>query len=103
MEQIALLYWAQPFWVWAGLAAALLAIEVLTGSGWLLWASASAALTGAVAALAGTGVPTTLVIFAALTMVSTLAARRYLPRNVPAHGATSTTTSLAWWGITAQR
>ena len=86
MDQLTLLYWAQPFWVWAGLAAALLAIEVLTGSGWLLWASASAAVTGAVAALAGTGLPATLAVFAALTMISTLAARRYLPRSVPAHG-----------------
>ena len=32
----------QPFWIWAGLAAALLAAEVATGSGWLLWATASA-------------------------------------------------------------
>lgn len=86
MDTITGLYAAQPFWVWAGLAAALLGVEVLTGSGWLLWASASAALTGVVAALAGTSLPTTLVVFSLLTMVSTLAARRYLPRSVAAHG-----------------
>ena len=28
MDQLALLYWAQPFWVWAGLAAALLALQL---------------------------------------------------------------------------
>lgn len=86
MDMIADLYAAQPFWVWAGLAAGLLAIEVVTGSGWLLWASASAAVTGAVTALAGTDLSVTLAVFAVLTMVSTLAARRYLPRSVPAHG-----------------
>ena len=58
-----------------------------TGSGWLLWASASAAVTGAVTALAGDGpVGRPWPVFAVLTMVSTLAARRYLPRSVPAHG-----------------
>ena len=81
MDSIAGLYAAEPFWVWAGLAAALLAIEVLTGSGWLLWAAASAGMTAIVVAIGGTNVPTTLLIFALLTMASTLAARRYLPRS----------------------
>ena len=76
------LYAAQPFWIWAGLAAAILAIEVVTGSGWLLWASASAAVTATVVGLVDLSVPTTLLVFAVLTMVSTLLARRYLPRQV---------------------
>ena len=80
MEMIAELYAAHPFWVWAALAAGLLGIEVLTGSGWLLWASASAAVTGVVVALASPPVPIALLVFAVLTLVSTLAARRYLPR-----------------------
>lgn len=86
MDSIAGLYAAEPFWVWAGLAAALLAIEVLTGSGWLLWAAASAGVTAVVVAIAGTNVPTTLLIFALLTMASTLAARRYLPRSTQPTG-----------------
>ncbi len=86
MDSIAGLYAAEPFWVWAGLAAALLAIEVLTGSGWLLWAAASAGVTAVVVAIAGTNVPTTLLIFALLTMASTLAARRYLPRSALPRG-----------------
>jgi len=76
----------QPFWVWAGLAAALLAVEVASGSGWLLWASASAAVTGVVAALLNPSWPTAILVFAVLTMVSTLAARRYLPRSVSEPG-----------------
>jgi inner membrane protein len=82
MDTIAGIYADQPFWVWAGLAAALLAIEVVTGSGWLLWASASAAVTAVVAAFLGPSVPTAILVFAALTIASSLLARRYLPRQV---------------------
>ncbi len=78
-------YGAQPFWIWAGFAAALLAIEVVTGSGWLLWAAASAAVTGVVAAMADPPLFWTLLIYAVLTMASTLLARRYLPRSAAAH------------------
>ena len=77
---IAGIYAAQPFWVWAALAAVILGAEVLTGSGWLLWASASAAVTAVVAVIVDPGVPTALLVFAVLTLVSTLLARRYLPR-----------------------
>jgi membrane protein implicated in regulation of membrane protease activity len=84
MDTLEGLYTAQPFWVWAGLAAAILAIEVVTGSGWLLWASASAAVTAVLVALVGPSVPTALLAFAVLTMVSTLLARRYLPRQAAA-------------------
>lgn len=86
MDTIAGLYAAQPFWVWAGLAAAILAAEVVTGSGWLLWASASAAVTAAVVGVLDPSVPTALLVFALLTMVSTLLARRYLPRQATAPG-----------------
>lgn len=72
---------AQPFWIWAGLGAALLAIEIVTGTGWLLWAAASAGVTAVVVALAQTSLTTSLLVFALLTMASTLAARRYLPRT----------------------
>lgn len=87
MAVITDLYAAEPFWVWAGLGAALLAIEVVTGSGWLLWAAASAAAAGVVVTVLGTDVPTTLLIFAALTIASTLLARRYLPRSARAAGS----------------
>jgi membrane protein implicated in regulation of membrane protease activity len=76
----------QPFWIWAALAAALLAVEVASGSGWLLWAAASAAATGAVVAVLDPSAPTAIVVFAGLTIASTLLARRYLPRAVAATG-----------------
>ena len=76
----------QPFWAWAALAAALLAVEVATGSGWLLWASASAAVTGVLVALLEPTTATAILVFAALTIASTLLARRYLPRAAAAGG-----------------
>lgn len=75
-----------PPLLWLGLAAALLAVEVLTGTGWLLWASASAAAVAAGAAFGGLGLTACLALFAALTAVSTLLARRYLPKSVRASG-----------------
>lgn len=86
MDLIADLYADNPFWVWAGIAAAILVAEILTGTGWLLWAAASAAATGAIVALAGLSIPSAVLVFAVLTSVSTLLARRYLPRSVAAEG-----------------
>ena len=80
MDALAGLYADQPFWFWAALAAALLAIEVVTGSGWLLWASASAGATAIAVAVFDVSFPMALLIFALLTLFSTLLARRYLPR-----------------------
>ncbi|WP_374469739.1 NfeD family protein [Phenylobacterium sp.] len=79
------LYDAHPFWAWAALGAAILAVEILTGSGWLLWAAASAGVVGLVT-LAGISLPAALLLYAGLTIVSTLAARRYLPRSVIGEG-----------------
>ncbi len=39
-------YAAHPLWSWMIVAGVLLAAEVATGSGWLLWPAASAALVG---------------------------------------------------------
>ena len=73
---------AQPGWAWLALVAALLALETATGSGYLLWPAASA---GVVAVLAFVGVPLgvpgEVLLFAMLTVVSTIAARRFWPRR----------------------
>lgn len=77
------LYAAHPALIWLGLGAALLAVEILTGSGWLLWAAASAGVVAGAAAVAGELSATWAIAgFAALTIVSTLTARRFLPRGV---------------------
>lgn len=80
------LYADQPFWFWAALAAAILGVEVLTGSGWLLWAAASAGVTAILTAIFDVSVPTALLAFALLTLFSTLLARRYLPRPLVEEG-----------------
>ena len=80
------LYLSHPFWVWIAFAAAILAIEVATGSGWLLWPAAAAAVVAVLAEFTPISAPLALVVFALLTIVSTLLARRYLPRSVTAHG-----------------
>ncbi|MEI9964963.1 MAG: NfeD family protein [Caulobacteraceae bacterium] len=72
------LYEAHPFWIWIAVAAVLLAAEVATGSGYLLWPSASAVATALITGLR-LGLPVELAVFAGLTIVSTLVARRYLP------------------------
>jgi membrane protein implicated in regulation of membrane protease activity len=87
MDTIVDLYAAQPFWFWAALAAALLAIEVLTGSGWLLWASASAGVTAVVTGFIDVSFPSALLVFALLTLFSSLLARRYLPKPLTPEGA----------------
>jgi hypothetical protein len=78
---------AHPFWLWAGIAAALLAAEVATGSGWLLWPSAAAGVVGLLGLAVDLPVITELLIFAGLTIAATLLARRYMPRAAaPAGG-----------------
>ena len=85
MEALAAVYAAHPFWVWMALAAALLAIEALLGTEWLLWPAASAA---AVAFLTLVRLPLgaigELAVFAALTLATTFLARRFLRRVQPA-------------------
>lgn len=71
-----------PFALWLAIGAILLAVEVASSSGWLLWPAASAAVVG----LLGLGLQfdlnMQLVIFAILTIVTTLAGRHFFPRAV---------------------
>lgn len=74
------LYAGHAFWIWLALAALILAAEVATGSGWLLWPTASAALV-AFLSLVTDNVALELGAFAVLTIASSLAARRFWPRR----------------------
>ncbi|HWT52816.1 MAG TPA: NfeD family protein [Caulobacter sp.] len=71
-------YAAHPFWVWLAVAAVFLAIEVATGTGWLLWPAASAFVVGLIAKVVHLGLVVELGLFAGLTIASTLLAKRYL-------------------------
>jgi hypothetical protein len=86
MADLVVFYGAHSFWVWTALAAALLAVEVVSGTGWLLWPATSAGVVAVLSALASVTTPAALAIFAVLTIVSTILARRYLPRPLRPHG-----------------
>jgi hypothetical protein len=86
MADLTQFYAAHPLWVWAGLAAGLLALEVATGSGWLLWPAASAGIVAALAAFAGLPLAGALVVFALLTIITTLLGRRLLPTSLTHRG-----------------
>lgn len=78
MDALGGFYAAHPFWVWLAVAAVFLAIEVATGTGWLLWPAASAFVVGLIAKVVHLGLVVELGLFAGLTIASTLLAKRYL-------------------------
>ncbi len=82
MDMVAL-YNAHAFWIWLAIGGAFLAVEMATGSGWLLWPAGSAA---AVAILSLFGQFDLLIevgVFALLTIASTLAGRRFFQGSAP--------------------
>jgi membrane protein implicated in regulation of membrane protease activity len=76
------LWLTHPFWLWMALAALLLALEIATGSGYLLWPSGSAAVVAVLSLALPHNAPIHWLIFAILTVAATLAGRRFLPRNL---------------------
>jgi membrane protein implicated in regulation of membrane protease activity len=76
------LYFAHPFWIWLAVAAIFLAVEMPTGTGWLLWPSACAALL-ALLMLVGIrlGFGGEVALYAGLTVVATLVSRLVFPRK----------------------
>ena len=78
MNGLMLFYMTHPFWVWLAVAAIFLAAEVATGTGWLLWPAASAALVGLLTLAVAPGFPVEVGLFAVLTIVATYLARRFL-------------------------
>ena len=86
LQMLDTLYLTHPFWVWLAVGAIFLAAEVPTASGYLLWPAASA---GAVAILTlwlNIAWPYQLIVFAGLTIVSTIVGRRLMPRRAPGEG-----------------
>ena len=69
---------AHPMWAWLAVGAVFLIVEVVTGSGWLLWPAGSAALVGLLIFFAPLSTPVQAVLFAGLTIVTTYVGRRYL-------------------------
>ena len=67
-----------PMWAWMALGATLLALEVGTTSGYLLWPAGSAAVVGLLTLVAPIGELGQMLVFSALTIVTTFIGRRYL-------------------------
>lgn len=82
MDGLVDFYGTHSFWVWVAIAAALLAFEVAAGSGWLLWPSASAAVMAFVS-LFTHNAALEIGLFGALTIVTTLTARKFWPKEAP--------------------
>jgi membrane protein implicated in regulation of membrane protease activity len=78
MDGLMLFYATHPFWVWLAAAAIFLAVEVATGSGWLLWPAASAGLVGLLTLVVQPGAPAEVGLFALLAIATTYLARKYL-------------------------
>ena len=85
MQALIDLHTSHPFWIWMALAAVLLAVEVMTGSGYLLWPAAAAAVTALITPL-HLGEPVEIAIFAGLTLALTIVARRYWPNPLRPRG-----------------
>ena len=85
MHTLIELYTNHPFWVWMAMAAILLAVEMMTGSGYLLWPAAAAAVVALITPLR-LGSPVEIAVFAGLTLVGTLVARRYWPNPLRPSG-----------------
>jgi membrane protein implicated in regulation of membrane protease activity len=78
MQDAANFVFAHPFWGWLALGAVLLAAELATGSGWLLWPAACAGLVALLTAFVPISTPIAVVIFAVLTIVTTIISRRMI-------------------------
>jgi membrane protein implicated in regulation of membrane protease activity len=85
MPSLGEVYLTHAAWVWAAVGAALLAVEVAAGSGWLLWPAASAGVVAVVEGFVELPLAVAVLLFALLTIVSTVTARRYFPKR-PADG-----------------
>jgi membrane protein implicated in regulation of membrane protease activity len=79
MERLYGMWLAHPSAAWLAIGVALLALETVTGSGWLLWPAAAALLPAGLTALWFRGDPgAQWAIFAAAAIALTWIGRRYL-------------------------
>jgi membrane protein implicated in regulation of membrane protease activity len=74
---------SHPVWGWMAVGAVFLAVEVVTGSGWLLWPAGSAAITAVATLLVPLNTAEAVAIFGALTIITTYVGRRYMAGRRP--------------------
>jgi membrane protein implicated in regulation of membrane protease activity len=75
------------FWAWMASGAVLLAIELATGTGYLLWPAAVAAVVGFATLVSPPNLPVDALAFALLTIVATIIGRRFFPSPFQHKGA----------------
>jgi membrane protein implicated in regulation of membrane protease activity len=86
MDTLGAIYATHPFWIWLAIGAVILVAELSTGSGWLLWPAATAGAMALLTLVLPDGPLLHLAIYAVLTIVATVTARKYLPGNVSGDG-----------------
>ena len=82
MAEMIEIYQSHALWAWLALAGILGVIELMTGSGWLLWPAATAAVVAVLAAYAGLSPGQAVLVYALVTISAVLLSRRYLPKSL---------------------
>jgi membrane protein implicated in regulation of membrane protease activity len=71
-------FFAHPFWAWIAIGGVFLIGELMTGSGWLLWPAAAAAVVAVTSQLVALIWPEQIVLFVVAAVVFTYVGRRFL-------------------------
>src|ERR1700727_1244525 len=79
MDHAQAFFFAHPFWAWIAIGGVFLIGELLSGSGWLLWPGAAAAVVAVTSQFVDLGWPMEIVLFVVAAVVFTYAGRRFLP------------------------
>src|SRR5579864_2883440 len=78
MDSAEALFFANPFWSWIAIGGVFLICELVSGSGWLLWPAAAAAVTAVASQFVALGWPKEIVLFAVAAVIFTYVGRRFL-------------------------
>jgi inner membrane protein len=86
LHALDVIYLSHPFWVWLAVGAFFLVLEVPTASGYLLWPAASAGAVGVLTLWLAITPPFQLIVFAVLTIATTIVGHRVMPRRTAHEG-----------------
>lgn len=86
MGQAEAFFFAHPFWAWIAIGGVFLIGELMTGSGWLLWPAAAAAVVGVTSEFVDLGWPKEIVLFVVVAVAFTYLGRRFLRPAAKGHG-----------------
>ena len=79
MDQAQAFFFTHPFWAWIAIGGVFLIGELITGSGWLLWPAAAAAVVAVTSQFVDLGGPMEIVLFVVAAVLFTYLGRRFLP------------------------